>query len=182
MARPGKTETLTADAVAELFAQPARAQRAAEAQAAAEALAPADARLREALAARLAVLEPMQAEVVAWFARRPLVVQATYEETLGDGAREKIDRVVLLGVELSNITSGPAPAAARRALDRLADPADDAARGTALACLRDLEGLEGIARHRLTAWRTLRAHTVEQLTKAIATTREQIGWLEADHV
>jgi hypothetical protein len=178
MAPRKEPAVLTAAEVAELLARPDRARVAEAAQAEAEARAPGDAKLRDALAARLAALAPMRDAVGQWFEGRPHVGRATFEEALGEHAAQLLDRVVLLGIELQKITTGPAVDAAEQALARLADPADAAARRAALLALRALEEREPIARHRLAALLALRAHTVEELTRAIDTTRTQIAWLQ----
>ena len=182
MASKSKPETLTADAVADLFAAPERAQRAAAAQAVIEKRGPALARLREALEVRLAVLEPLHGEVARWFRARPVVERAVFEEALGAHATELLDRLVLLARQLEDLTGGPGPVAARQALEQLADPADDGAFAAALAALRDLEEKESLAVHRAGAWRRLRASTIEQLRAAVTLTERQMAWVEGDHV
>jgi hypothetical protein len=183
MARRGETmapDELTAARVQELLAGPERARQAAEAQRVAEARAPAVAQLRAALTRRLAVLAPIADEAAAWFAARPTVTQAGYEEMLGAHARELVDRVVKLGRDLLDSAGPTAQAAGQRALEGLADPASAAAVEVGLAALLELEEREAIVVHRATTWRTLRQATVAQLRRAIDATAAQCRWLEGD--
>lgn len=170
----------TAATVRTLLEAPDRERQAAEERAASAVRLAAQATLREGLATRLAVLVELGDEVGEWFAGRPVVTLAVFEETVGDHARELIDRVVLLAREVLD-TSGPAAqATAQRWLDELAQPMAREAFEAALAGLKAMEEKEPILRHRAAAWRALRATTVEQLRRAIALTDTQCAWLAGE--
>jgi hypothetical protein len=171
-------ERLTAASVEELLEAPDRERRRAEAAAATEAQQAAQWRLAEALQQRLAVLEPIGAEAAGWFAHRPTVTTAVFEEIVGGHARELIDRVVTLGGELLESAGPSAQAAAQQWVKRLTQPMSSEAFEAALTTLKDMEQKESTVVHRAAAWRALRTRTAAQLRSAIAMTEQQIAWLD----